>query len=107
MIRFTLNRSVLAATFCALALSTIAPSLANAAAPMSVAKRQANELKQLQAQDVNNDITPIGMAHKQEKKEEGCKFADKSSKDVVAVADAKSVTGQSTGGATGSRTTTR
>ncbi len=103
MKRATFNRSVLAATFCVLAFS----SAANAAAPTSVSQRKANELKMLQAQDVNNDKTPIGMAFKQEKKEEGCKFADKSSKDVVAVADTKSVTGQSTGGSAGSRTTTR
>ena len=101
MMRSTFTRSVLAATFCILAIG----STANAAAPMSVSDRKAHELKALQAQDVNDDKTVAGMIHKVEKKEEGCKFADKSSKDVVAVADAKSVTGRSTGGsATGSAT---
>jgi hypothetical protein len=63
---------------------------------MSVAKRQATELKALQAQDLNDDKTLAGMLHKKEMKEEGCKFADKSSKDVVAVAEADSINGKST-----------
>ena len=103
MIRSTLNRAVLAATFCVLAFS----QAAHAAAPMTVAKRQANELAALQARDVNDERTPAGMAYEEAKRAgEDCPLADKSSRyEVASVAKAPSASGASKGGSVGGRAT--
>ena len=101
MIRSTLKGAVLAATFCVMAFS----HAAHAAAPKSVAKRQAMELKALQSRDVNDERTPAGMAYKADKRAgDDCVLADKSSRYEVAAVE-KSAAGASRGGTVGGRAT--